>query len=174
MDHQTGEHDDRAQHSGLQPATAWRSGILRPLPFQSGRPNFVSAIHYLKPILRVGKAKPRGVGLPMKRRVVITVFGAVSPNGIGREAFWQATRLGKSGKVADRVVSIRPAWPCRSPVKSARIRTKPRKWNQAGLYQPMPGVPVGVKCSRAGSCRRCRCGTSQYDLAANCAGSVSW
>jgi 3-oxoacyl-[acyl-carrier-protein] synthase II len=33
----------------------------------------------------------------MKRRVVITGIGAVSPNGIGREKFWQATRLGKSG-----------------------------------------------------------------------------
>jgi 3-oxoacyl-[acyl-carrier-protein] synthase II len=33
----------------------------------------------------------------MKRRVVITGIGAVSPNGIGRENFWQATRLGKSG-----------------------------------------------------------------------------
>jgi 3-oxoacyl-[acyl-carrier-protein] synthase II len=33
----------------------------------------------------------------MKRRVVITGIGAVSPNGIGREAFWRATRLGKSG-----------------------------------------------------------------------------
>ncbi len=33
----------------------------------------------------------------MKRRVVITGIGAVSPNGIGRENFWQATKLGKSG-----------------------------------------------------------------------------
>src|SRR6202050_5001975 len=33
----------------------------------------------------------------MKRRVVITGIGAVSPNGIGRENFWQATRLGESG-----------------------------------------------------------------------------
>jgi 3-oxoacyl-[acyl-carrier-protein] synthase II len=33
----------------------------------------------------------------MKRRVVITGIGAVSPNGIGREAFWQATRAGRSG-----------------------------------------------------------------------------
>jgi 3-oxoacyl-[acyl-carrier-protein] synthase II len=33
----------------------------------------------------------------MKHRVVITGIGAVSPNGIGRESFWQATRLGKSG-----------------------------------------------------------------------------
>src|SRR5580700_5545978 len=33
----------------------------------------------------------------MKHRVVITGIGAVSPNGIGRENFWQATRLGKSG-----------------------------------------------------------------------------
>ena len=33
----------------------------------------------------------------MKRRVVITGIGAVSPNGIGTEAFWQATRNGESG-----------------------------------------------------------------------------
>ncbi len=31
------------------------------------------------------------------RRTVITGIGAVSPNGIGREAFWQATREGVSG-----------------------------------------------------------------------------
>jgi 3-oxoacyl-[acyl-carrier-protein] synthase II len=33
----------------------------------------------------------------MKRRVVITGIGAVSPNGIGREAYWEATRNGVSG-----------------------------------------------------------------------------
>jgi 3-oxoacyl-[acyl-carrier-protein] synthase II len=33
----------------------------------------------------------------MKRRVVVTGIGAVSPNGIGREAFWAATLQGKSG-----------------------------------------------------------------------------
>src|SRR6476659_9961145 len=33
----------------------------------------------------------------MKRRVVVTGIGAVSPNGIGREAFWGATRAGRSG-----------------------------------------------------------------------------
>ena len=33
----------------------------------------------------------------MKRRVVVTGIGAVSPNGIGRENFWQATKLGQSG-----------------------------------------------------------------------------
>jgi 3-oxoacyl-[acyl-carrier-protein] synthase II len=33
----------------------------------------------------------------MKHRVVITGIGAVSPNGIGRENFWQATKLGKTG-----------------------------------------------------------------------------
>lgn len=31
------------------------------------------------------------------QRVVITGIGAVSPNGIGREAFWAATRAGRSG-----------------------------------------------------------------------------
>ncbi|MDQ6676128.1 MAG: beta-ketoacyl-[acyl-carrier-protein] synthase family protein, partial [Acidobacteriota bacterium] len=33
----------------------------------------------------------------MKRRVVVTGIGAVSPNGIGRENFWEATKRGKSG-----------------------------------------------------------------------------
>lgn len=33
----------------------------------------------------------------MQRRIVITGIGAVSPNGVGREAFWQATRAGQSG-----------------------------------------------------------------------------
>jgi 3-oxoacyl-[acyl-carrier-protein] synthase II len=33
----------------------------------------------------------------MKRRVVITGIGAVSPNGVGRERFWSATRRGISG-----------------------------------------------------------------------------
>jgi 3-oxoacyl-[acyl-carrier-protein] synthase II len=33
----------------------------------------------------------------MKRRVVITGIGAVSPNGIGVDAFWDATRRGVSG-----------------------------------------------------------------------------
>ncbi len=33
----------------------------------------------------------------MKRRVVVTGIGAVSPNGIGRENFWQATKKGESG-----------------------------------------------------------------------------
>ena len=33
----------------------------------------------------------------MKRRVVVTGIGAISPNGIGRECFWAATRNGRSG-----------------------------------------------------------------------------
>jgi 3-oxoacyl-[acyl-carrier-protein] synthase II len=33
----------------------------------------------------------------MKQKVVVTGIGAVSPNGIGREAFWNATRHGVSG-----------------------------------------------------------------------------
>jgi len=33
----------------------------------------------------------------MTRRVVVTGIGAVSPNGIGREAFWSATRRGQTG-----------------------------------------------------------------------------
>jgi 3-oxoacyl-[acyl-carrier-protein] synthase II len=34
---------------------------------------------------------------PLNRRAVVTGIGAVSPNGIGREAFWSATWQGQSG-----------------------------------------------------------------------------
>ena len=37
------------------------------------------------------------MGRLMKRRVVITGIGAVSPNGIGTEPFWASTRDGISG-----------------------------------------------------------------------------
>jgi 3-oxoacyl-[acyl-carrier-protein] synthase II len=33
----------------------------------------------------------------LSRRVVVTGIGAVSPNGLGREAFWEASRQGRSG-----------------------------------------------------------------------------
>ena len=43
----------------------------------------------------------------MTRRVVVTGIGAVSPNGIGREAFWAATCSGKSGVL--RITAFDPA-----------------------------------------------------------------
>jgi 3-oxoacyl-[acyl-carrier-protein] synthase II len=50
----------------------------------------------------------------MKRRVVITGIGAVSPNGIGREAFWKASQSGVSG-----VRRISRFDPCGYPVQVA-------------------------------------------------------
>jgi 3-oxoacyl-(acyl-carrier-protein) synthase len=37
------------------------------------------------------------VAYQLERRVVITGLGVVAPNGLGKEAFWKATRLGISG-----------------------------------------------------------------------------
>jgi 3-oxoacyl-[acyl-carrier-protein] synthase II len=50
----------------------------------------------------------------MKRRVVVTGIGAVSPNGVGREAFWKATTGGISG-----VRRISRFDPCGLPVQIA-------------------------------------------------------
>ncbi|HYJ16164.1 MAG TPA: beta-ketoacyl-[acyl-carrier-protein] synthase family protein, partial [Candidatus Limnocylindria bacterium] len=36
-------------------------------------------------------------GGPPRRRVVVTGIGVISPNGIGREAYWKALRSGRSG-----------------------------------------------------------------------------
>ena len=43
----------------------------------------------------------------MQRHVVVTGIGAVSPNGIGRESFWEATKAGKSG--VRRIVRFDPS-----------------------------------------------------------------
>ena len=36
-------------------------------------------------------------GGPPRRRVVVTGIGAISPNGIGREAYWRSLHCGRSG-----------------------------------------------------------------------------
>src|ERR1051325_2762561 len=49
----------------------------------------------------------RNNGKNPRRRVVVTGIGAVSPNGVGSEAFWRATRAGVSG--IDRISSFDPS-----------------------------------------------------------------
>lgn len=46
---------------------------------------------------RIGVKMNGGNGKGLRRRVVVSGMGVVSPNGIGVEAFWQATRSGVSG-----------------------------------------------------------------------------
>jgi 3-oxoacyl-[acyl-carrier-protein] synthase II len=45
-------------------------------------------------------------GRPQRRRVVVTGLGALSPNGVGIEEFWNATRNGRSG--IDTITSFDP------------------------------------------------------------------
>src|SRR3989338_11119099 len=52
------------------------------------------------------KMKPDN-GKQAWRRVVVTGMGVVSPNGIGAEAFWRATRAGVSG--VDTITLFDPA-----------------------------------------------------------------
>ena len=49
----------------------------------------------------------RGNGKPLRRNVVVTGIGSISPNGIGSEAFWHATRNGVSG--IDTIASFDPS-----------------------------------------------------------------
>jgi 3-oxoacyl-[acyl-carrier-protein] synthase II len=48
----------------------------------------------------------RSNGKPTTRNVVITGIGSISPNGVGSEAFWRATRSGVSG--IDTIASFDP------------------------------------------------------------------
>ncbi|HYY24772.1 MAG TPA: beta-ketoacyl synthase N-terminal-like domain-containing protein, partial [Candidatus Udaeobacter sp.] len=60
-------------------------------------------------------------GRPVRRRVVVTGMGAVSPNGIGINEFWQASRNGKSG--IDTIESFDPEFlSCRIAAEVKRFR----------------------------------------------------
>jgi 3-oxoacyl-[acyl-carrier-protein] synthase II len=82
----------------------------------------------------------------MKRRVVITGIGAVSPNGIGRENFWQSTRLGKSG--VRRITRFDPAG------LSVQIAGEVADFDETGQVEPKDRqhvsrcVPLGLAAAR--------------------------
>jgi len=82
----------------------------------------------------------------MKRRVVITGIGAVSPNGIGREAFWKATKLGKSG--VRRIARFDPAG------SQVQIAGEIADFDEAAYVEPKDRphvsrcVPLGVAAAR--------------------------
>ena len=60
------------------------------------RPNNTSHTD-LPPLAPLGHIHANSVPYRMKRRIVVTGIGAIAPNGIGREAYWNATRQGISG-----------------------------------------------------------------------------
>ncbi len=89
-------------------------------------------------------------GIPARRRVVVTGIGAVAPNGIGAEAFWQATRRGLSG--IDVISLFDPAaLPCRiaGEVKNFRPENylSPKELKRAGR-----AVPLAIAASEEALC----------------------
>ena len=83
----------------------------------------------------------------MKHRAVITGIGAVSPNGIGREQFWEATKLGKSG--VRRITRFDPA--------GLQVQIAGEKWpdfDETAYVEPKDRphvsrcVPLGVAAAR--------------------------
>jgi len=79
-------------------------------------------------------------GRPPRRRVVVTGLGAISPNGLGMEAFWTATRGGRSG--IDTIASFDPtSLSCRiaGEVKNFRPQDylSPRELKRTGRVVPL-------------------------------------
>ncbi len=74
----------------------------------------------LFPVLRV---KMNRNGKSPRRRVVVSGLGAVSPNGIGAEAFWHATRDGMSGIGAISLFDSTPL-PCRIAAEVSGFRAE--------------------------------------------------
>ena len=88
-----------------------------------------------------------------RRKVVVTGIGAVSPNGIGAEAFWQATRRGTSG--IDTISSFDPsALACRiaGEVKNFRPENylSPKDLRRAGRAVPLALAASGEALRSAG------------------------
>jgi 3-oxoacyl-[acyl-carrier-protein] synthase II len=79
-------------------------------------------------------------GRPPRRRVVVTGLGAMSPNGIGIEEFWDATRSGRSG--IDTIASFDPeSLSCRiaGEVKNFQPENylSPRELKRVGRVVPL-------------------------------------
>ena len=81
----------------------------------------------------------------MKHRVVITGIGAVSPNGIGREAFWSATKAGVSG--VRRITRFDPAV---SSVQIAGEVDRIRRNRLGGAEGPSARLALRSSGSRGG------------------------
>jgi 3-oxoacyl-[acyl-carrier-protein] synthase II len=82
----------------------------------------------------------------MKKRAVVTGIGAVSPNGVGREAFWNATRRGISG--------VRPITRFDASGFSVRIAGEVAGFDEARYVAPKDRphvsrcVPLGYAAAR--------------------------
>jgi 3-oxoacyl-[acyl-carrier-protein] synthase II len=74
-------------------------------------------------------------GRPPRRRVVVTGLGAMSPNGIGIEEFWDATRSGRSG--IDTIASFDPG------SLSCRIAGEVKKFQPENYLSPRELKRVG-------------------------------
>jgi 3-oxoacyl-[acyl-carrier-protein] synthase II len=81
-----------------------------------------------------------------RRRVVVTGLGAVSPNGVGAETFWQATRSGISG--VDTIAAFDPGrLPCRIAAEVKNFR--PADYLTAkDLKRTARAVPFAVAATR--------------------------
>ena len=82
----------------------------------------------------------------MKSRVVITGIGAVSPNGFGREAFWEASCAGRSG--VRRITRFDPSG------FQVQIAGEVADFDESALIEPKDRphvsrcVPLGVAAAR--------------------------
>jgi 3-oxoacyl-[acyl-carrier-protein] synthase II len=79
-------------------------------------------------------------GRPARRGVVVTGLGVVSPNGVGMEAFWKATRSGRSG--IDTITSFDPtALSCRIAAEVKNFQAEdylpPRELKRMGRAVPL-------------------------------------
>jgi 3-oxoacyl-[acyl-carrier-protein] synthase II len=86
-----------------------------------------------------------------RRRVVVTGLGAVSPNGVGIENFWQATRSGISG--VDTISRFDPTpLPCRIAGEIKNFHAEEFLTSKE-IKRTARAVPLAIAATKEAFCR---------------------
>lgn len=82
----------------------------------------------------------------MKKRVAVTGLGVIAPNGIGKEAFWEAIKSGKSG--VDRITRFDPS-PYPTTIAAEVKDFDPGRWmDEKDLVRTDRSTQFAVACAR--------------------------
>ena len=176
-DGQLGEPRPRVRPRLRARKVARRSAIDAVLSTGSGFGGFQSAMVFARPkeLQEVSSMRRSLASMPTRSRVVITGIGVVAPDGIGTEAWWQATLAGKSGDRPHHALRPRRSTRRSSPARSTastptdyidqRLIVQTDRWTLDGAGRHADGAG-----RRRASTRRSRTRTRMSVITASASG----